>query len=89
MECEEDIVQWMAPLIPPSPLEGQSVSTPASQLHLKPPSLTLPRSQVLAGATEAPGLLVASPDLCGPFVKDHQPSTGQGSWSRHLLREHL
>lgn len=35
------------------PLEGQSVSTPASQLHLKSPSLKL------TGAAEDPGLLVA------------------------------
>lgn len=77
----------MAPLISPSPLEGQSVSIPASQLHLKPPSLSLPRSQVLAGAVEDPGLLVASPGLCGPFVKGHRPSMGQGSWSRQALAQ--
>lgn len=57
----------MAPLTFP-PLEGQSVSTPASQLHLNPPSLTLPRSQILAGASEGPGcwlpVLVCMERLC-------------------------
>lgn len=56
------------------PLKGQSVSTPASQLHLKLPSLTLPRSQILAGAAEDPGLLVASPGLCATFVQNQLPS---------------
>lgn len=43
-----------------TPLEGQSVSTPASQLHLRSPSLKLLRSQIPAGAAEGPGLPVAA-----------------------------
>lgn len=75
MECEDSTMQWMEPLIFFF-LEGQSISTPASQLHLKSPSLTLLGSQILSGALEDPGLLVASLGLCQAFVQNCQLGTG-------------
>lgn len=73
MECEDSIMQWMEP----------------SQLHLRSPSLTLLGSQILSGALEDPGLLVASLGLCQAFVQNCQLGTGQGSQGWSLLTERL